>query len=348
MAGGFTVSAATNDLTLDVDRSAEVTFTVTNRTGHPVRARLAAVPRAETAGEWLTVARPIERDMVVDGSDQVAVDIAVPEGVPQGRYAFHLHVTSVTLPDEEWGDSPLVSFETPAAPPVVVEPVEAPGYVETLLGGLAGAAIVALLVAILGAAHVLGGGAGASPAPSTPDPAGPIDEIVNRPIPDICSTIQCDEVERDRCEVVACRITEIGLCQDNPQLCQVEICRIVDCPTAPPTAPPTPTPTPPDPGPPTAGLVALGLTEWLLPAVGAIGVLAVRGFKRAYRTGLPLALLMLVLGVPLFLGILVATDALRPDGIGQILVGVIAALVAVILPSLAGRAIARWRSVGHL
>jgi hypothetical protein len=85
-----------------------------------------------------------------------------------------------------------------------------------------------------------------------------------------------------------------------------------------------------------------------LPAVGAVGVLAVRGFKRAYRTGLPLAVLMLILGLPLFLGIVVATDALRPAGIGQILVGAIAALVAVVLPSLGGRAIARWRSVGHL
>jgi hypothetical protein len=154
----FRVTAATPAIELDPSRAAEARFTVSNRTGHPVRARAVPLPAGETQASWLLVAGEAERDMPVDGTDEFVVGIAVPVGVAGGTYGFKLHVVSVTLPDEEWGESELVSVSVPEppTPPPPPTPEEPPGYLETLAGALVGAFVVGLILGGIGLALAVG------------------------------------------------------------------------------------------------------------------------------------------------------------------------------------------------
>jgi hypothetical protein len=66
-----------------------------------------------------------------------------------GPYAFRLDAVSTDKPDEEWAHGPVVGFEitTPPPPP---PPDEHAGYVETLVGALAGALVAGILSTIAG------------------------------------------------------------------------------------------------------------------------------------------------------------------------------------------------------
>ena len=158
MSDAFAVAATTTVIELDESRAAEARFTVSNRTGHPVRARAVPLPGAEMEPAWVSVAGEAERDMPADGTDEFIVGIAVPVGAPGATYSFKLHVVSVTLPDEEWGESELVSVTVPEppTPPPPPQPEEPPGYLETLVGALVGAFVVGLILGGLGLVLVLG------------------------------------------------------------------------------------------------------------------------------------------------------------------------------------------------
>ena len=59
----------------------------------------------------------MERDYPANGTHQIAVRVAAPPGSPAGRSSFRLDTVSARNPDEDFAESPTVSFEVPAPVP---------------------------------------------------------------------------------------------------------------------------------------------------------------------------------------------------------------------------------------
>ena len=96
-----------------------------------------------------------------------------------------------------------------------------------------------------------------------------------------------------------------------------------------------------------AFLGILGL--WIGAAVGAGVTLRARGFKRPWLTAVPLAVLFPVWAIFIFVVVLGALGSMNnPPGILVIMGLLVAALLAVTVPALGGRAFARWRLTGGL
>ena len=156
MATAFVITTATNTVLLGPERTGTAVFTVTNQTGHAVRARASLVPIAPTQAGWLTLAGLTERDYPIGGTEQLSVSVAVPPEATEGLYPFRVDVVSVLLPDEDWAQGPVVAFQVPAPPeqkpipkPVPTEPR---GYVETLGGALLGGIVLGFLLGGIGLA----------------------------------------------------------------------------------------------------------------------------------------------------------------------------------------------------
>jgi hypothetical protein len=127
----FHITAADTTVTLVADRTGEASFTVTNARQQAIRGDLVAVPAGgESAADssWFAIQRP-SRDFAVDATEQVVVTISVPPSVPASTYAFLLRsIVAGGIPEEDYGDSPVVRFEVPPLPaePRPQEPVPAP------------------------------------------------------------------------------------------------------------------------------------------------------------------------------------------------------------------------------
>src|SRR3954451_6412958 len=135
MATAFVITTATNTVLLGPDRTGAAVFTVTNQTGHAVRARASLVAIDPTQAGWLPLAGLTERDYPIGGTEQLSVTVTVPAEATEGRYPFRVDVVSVVLPDEDGAQAPVVAFEVPATPEPKPEPKPVPmeprGYVET-------------------------------------------------------------------------------------------------------------------------------------------------------------------------------------------------------------------------
>jgi hypothetical protein len=138
MAGAFTITTATNAVSLDPKtRQGSVIFTVANQTGRPLQARATVSSVAPTPTDWFTIAERAERQFPLGGSEAFTVAIAVPLEAAVGQHAFRLDIASTERPDVEWAHGPFVGFEIPPLPePPPAEPP--PGYVETALGAVLG------------------------------------------------------------------------------------------------------------------------------------------------------------------------------------------------------------------
>ena len=148
MASSFSIVTTTNAITLDDDRKALVVFSVSNELGRSVRVRTSISPFEPTPLEWFTIDGEAERVFPPGGSEVFNVRIAVPPDAVPGSKSFRLDAVSSDRPDDEWAHGPLVGFEVlkPRDPP----PPEVPkGYLETLLGALAGTVLALILVSIL-------------------------------------------------------------------------------------------------------------------------------------------------------------------------------------------------------
>jgi hypothetical protein len=96
-----------------------------------------------------------------------------------------------------------------------------------------------------------------------------------------------------------------------------------------------------------AALGIIGL--WIGSAVGAGMTLRARGFRRPALTAVPLAVLFPVWAIFIFAVVIGVLGAANVDnGIVVVMALVIAALLAVLVPALGGRAFARWRMTGGL
>lgn len=134
MPRAFDITANTTSAKLDASGRAELGFTVSNTLGKSVRARAVCQPDGKTQAQWLTIAGDVERDYTHDGTQTYAVKVAVPPGTPEGTYAFHLLVSSVLNPDEDYAHGPPVSFTV--APAAATPRRKIPWWLIALAGGV--------------------------------------------------------------------------------------------------------------------------------------------------------------------------------------------------------------------
>lgn len=107
----FAVAGPTQ-LKLDASRVGSGSFTVSNVTGRPVRARVFVQPGAGADPSWFEVTGGPERAMPVAGTATVDVAVRVPEKAPAGTFSFQLGAALEEAPDQVVS-GPTASFEVP-------------------------------------------------------------------------------------------------------------------------------------------------------------------------------------------------------------------------------------------
>ena len=95
----FTV-AGPSTLSLDGARSGSGSFTVSNVTGRPVRARVLVVPGAGADAAWFQVVGESERQLPVAGTATVDVTVKVAEKAPAGAFSFAVGAALEEAPDQ--------------------------------------------------------------------------------------------------------------------------------------------------------------------------------------------------------------------------------------------------------
>ncbi|MFP2908885.1 LamG domain-containing protein [Pyxidicoccus sp. 3LFB2] len=164
MARAFDITTTSPALRLDGSRRGEVSFTVTNSLGQPVRGRAVIVPEGGTPPEWFSLTGESERDFPRDGTHVFHVKASVPASQAAGEHAFHLLVVDQANPDEHFADGPTVSVRVPA--PLVIPRRRIPWWMPV-------SALAALLVIILASVLWNGGedaGTGGSGPVVEPEP----------------------------------------------------------------------------------------------------------------------------------------------------------------------------------
>jgi hypothetical protein len=106
----FSISAPT-ELTLAADRSGTTTFTVTNLTGRPVRARLLPKGVGSTDQAWLSIVGDAERPLAVAGTLTVDLTVTVPPTAAAGTFTARLDVAAEDATETVAGQT--VSFKVP-------------------------------------------------------------------------------------------------------------------------------------------------------------------------------------------------------------------------------------------
>src|SRR5512147_3104174 len=114
MSRPFAITAAAETLELDANGRGEVSFTVSNSSGRPLRGQAKGKALDSTKQEWLSVAGETERDFSANATQQISVQVTVPAGTPPGKYTFRLDVASAANPDEDYTEGPVVSIEVKA------------------------------------------------------------------------------------------------------------------------------------------------------------------------------------------------------------------------------------------
>jgi hypothetical protein len=113
----FAITATSDRVPTGGDGRGEITFTVTNSSARPLRGQLRVRPLGSTRGEWLSVAGETERAFSPNATQQVVIKVAIPPGVPAGKYQFRLDAISVINPDDDFTEGPTVDLEVKATEP---------------------------------------------------------------------------------------------------------------------------------------------------------------------------------------------------------------------------------------
>lgn len=99
-------------LSLDESRSGTGSYTVSNVTGRPVRARLLVLPGAGADAGWFRIEGETERPLPIAGTATVDVAVTVPPGAPAGPSSFQVGAALEEAPDQVVS-GPTVSFTVP-------------------------------------------------------------------------------------------------------------------------------------------------------------------------------------------------------------------------------------------
>lgn len=145
MANEYAITAAADRVSLDANRRAQTTFTVSNRTSQPLPTRARVVTQQPETDGWFTVHEP-ERTLPPSETQQFTVSIAVPDTAAAGDYAFRLDAVGVENPDEQHaqGQSVVVTVPAPA-----VTPKGFPWWIFAVGGLVLLVAVAALVLVVL-------------------------------------------------------------------------------------------------------------------------------------------------------------------------------------------------------
>src|SRR5262245_16300843 len=176
MAQYFDITTPVTEIALDEQRAGELTFTVSNATTASIRGESIVIPGQGAVVDWFTVDRPV-RTYQRGQADQTSVSVSVPADAPPGSYAFQLRtLLGGGVPEEDFDDSPSVSFtvpEPPAPPPPPPPKKPFPWWILLVIGA------IVLAVIVIGAIVFVvtrPPGESQSPSPSpTPEPLADLD-----------------------------------------------------------------------------------------------------------------------------------------------------------------------------
>ena len=115
MSTPFAITAASNSLFLDADRTGEVTFTVSNQSGRAIEGRARLVVEAPEAEAWVTLRGAAQRSFAIAGTEQYTAAIEVPKEARGGSYTLRLDMVGEERPDEQYVEGPQVTFEVAEA-----------------------------------------------------------------------------------------------------------------------------------------------------------------------------------------------------------------------------------------
>jgi len=118
MPSSFAITTAANSTPLDANRKGQTVFTVSNTSMRALRGRARIVSDNPAAAAWFKLTGDTERDFTLNGTQQYAVQIAVPPTVAAGNYTVRLDMVGVDNPDEDFTPGPSVTFAVPAPLPV--------------------------------------------------------------------------------------------------------------------------------------------------------------------------------------------------------------------------------------
>ncbi|HLL00799.1 MAG TPA: LamG domain-containing protein [Myxococcaceae bacterium] len=162
MPRSFAITTSEPSLQLSPAGRAELTFTVSNTLGQPVRVRTVVEPEGQASRDWFTLVGDAERDLAPDGTQSYSVKLSVPPGTPEGQHAFHLLVANVANPDEQFAIGPSVAFQVQRAAPAARKPF--PWWIVAVAAGVLLIAVGAITIARVlrddGPGH---GGSGSEP-----------------------------------------------------------------------------------------------------------------------------------------------------------------------------------------
>jgi hypothetical protein len=180
----FDITTPVTEIALSDDLKGELTFTVSNATTASIRGESVVIPGQGALAEWFTVDRPV-RNYQRDQADQVGVAVTVPKDAAPGEYAFQLRtLLGGGVPEEDYDDSPSVSFVVPEPPKPPPPKKPFPWWILLVI------AAIVIAIIVIGGIVFVATRPGASPSPSpnpTPPPTAPPtpeprpDLVVGRP-----------------------------------------------------------------------------------------------------------------------------------------------------------------------
>jgi hypothetical protein len=160
----FGITTPVTEQTLPADtRVGKQLYTVTNESGALIRGDAIVVPEGDAKVEWFTIVNA-SRAYSVDGTEQVTLDIKVPDTVGAGTYSYRFRVVlGGGVPEEQFNDGP--ASRITVLPKIVVAAKPFPWWIVAVVGAI----VLALIVGGI-AVKACGG----TPTPTaTPVPTAP-------------------------------------------------------------------------------------------------------------------------------------------------------------------------------
>jgi len=133
----FNVTTASTQIQIGMDHQARAQFTATNSGSRLIRGVAHVMPLGRADAAWFEIEGDVQRQFAPGTSQEFDVRIQIPPDTPAGAHQLRLDVIGVELPDEDFGQSPEVTFVIGAPPPVVTSK----GYLVTMIGAAAGGLI---------------------------------------------------------------------------------------------------------------------------------------------------------------------------------------------------------------
>jgi hypothetical protein len=160
----FGITTPVTEQTLPADtRVGKQLHTVTNESGVLIRGDAIVVPEGDTRVEWFNIVNA-SRAYSVDGTEQVTLDIKVPDDVGAGTYSYRFRVVvGGGVPEEQFNDGPVSRITV--LPKIVVAAKPFPWWIVAVVGAI----VLALIVG-----GIVVKACGGTPTPTaTPVPTAP-------------------------------------------------------------------------------------------------------------------------------------------------------------------------------